>query len=60
MLVQRLSPEEFKAEYQRRGWSNNELAAHWRKHPVSLSKIVNNPERPPHWDDAVRGLPEYK
>lgn len=60
MLVQRLTPEEFKAEYRRRGWSGKDLAAHWGKHPVSLSKIVNDPERPRHWDDAVRGLPQYK
>lgn len=60
MLVQRLTPEEFKAEYRRRGWSGKALAARWGKHPVSLSKIVNDPERPAHWDDAVKGLPEHK
>lgn len=60
MLVQRLTPEEFKAEYRRRGWSGKDLAAHWGKHTVSLSKIGNDPDRPKHWDDAVRGLAEYK
>ncbi|KPZ24129.1 hypothetical protein ALO40_200287 [Pseudomonas syringae pv. viburni] len=60
MAVQRLTPAEFKAEYRRRGWTGKDLAAHWRKHPVSLSKIINDPERPPHWDDAVRGLPAFK
>jgi hypothetical protein len=60
MYVQRLTPEEFKAEYRRRGWSGKDLAAHWGKHPVSLSKIVNDLERPVHWDDAVRGLRQYK
>lgn len=60
MFVDRLTPEEFKAEYRRRGWSGKDLAAHWGKHPVSLSKIVNDPERARHWDDAVRGLPEFK
>jgi hypothetical protein len=60
MLVHRLTPEEFKAEYRRRGWSGKDLAAHRGKHPVPLSKIVNDSERLKHWDDAVIGLPEQK
>nr|BCU00363.1 hypothetical protein [uncultured bacterium] len=55
----RLTPSEFRAEYERRGWKGLTLAARWGKHPVSLSKIVNDPERAAHWDDAVRGLPIY-
>lgn len=57
--ARKLTPSEFRAEYEQRGWKGLTLAERWGKHPVSLSKIVNDPERPPHWDDAVRGLPIY-
>lgn len=56
--VHRLTPSEFRAEYERRGWIGLTLAEHWGKHPVSLSKIVNNQERSPYWDDAIKGLPK--
>ncbi|MDU9402630.1 hypothetical protein RTH46_09010 [Pseudomonas sp. zfem004] len=56
MSEQRMTPSEFKAEYRRRGWSGKDLAARWNKHPNSLSRIVNDPLRDLHWDDAVRGL----
>lgn len=56
-MVERMTPAEFKAEYRRKGWKAKDVAGRWGKHPVSLSKIVNDPERPAHWDDAVRGLP---
>lgn len=57
--ISHLDPAQFRAEYKKRGWTNLTLAARWHKHPVSLSKIVNDPERAPHWDDAVVGLPEF-
>ena len=60
MTISRLTPAQFRAEYEQRGWIGITLAKRWGKHPVSLSKIVNDPERAPHWDDAVRGLPKYK
>lgn len=60
MVDQRLTPSQFKAEYRQRGWTGKELAARWGKHPVSLSKIVNDPDRPAHWDDAVQGLPVFE
>lgn len=60
MFVQRLTPQEFKSEYKRRGWNGRSLAERWGKHPVTLSKIVNDPGRPAHWDDAVRGLPHTR
>lgn len=60
MEVQRLTPDEFKAEYRRRGWTGRALAARWGKTPVWISKIVNDPERDAHWDDAVHGLPDLK
>lgn len=58
MSDQRMTPSEFKAEYKRRGWKGKDLAQRWEKHPVSLSKIVNDPNRARHWDDAVMGLPD--
>lgn len=57
-VANRLTPAQFRAEYENRGWIGVTLAERWGKHPVSLSKIVNDPERAPHWDDAVRGLPK--
>lgn len=54
-----MSPAEFKAFYTARGWSGRLLAIRWRKTAVWLSKVVNNPDRDPHWDDAVRALPKY-
>jgi hypothetical protein len=56
MSKRRMTPKEFKAEYKRRGWSGKEVALHWEKHPCSLSRIINDTDRRPHWDDAVRGL----
>ena len=52
-----LSPDEFKAEYRRRGWTNRTLAARWGKSESWFSKLASNPQRGMHWDDAVRGLP---
>lgn len=54
--VRPMTAKEFKAEYRGRGWSNKELAVRWKKHPNSLSRIVNDEDRDLHWDDAVRGL----
>jgi len=34
------------------------LAIRWKKTAVWISKVVNDPDRDPHWDDAVRGLPK--
>lgn len=56
----RMTPAEFKAEYRRRGWTGRSLAVRWGKTPVWISKIVNDPGRDAHWDDAVRGLPVLK
>ncbi|AXK38531.1 XRE family transcriptional regulator [Crenobacter cavernae] len=56
----RLTPDEFKAEFKRRGWTGRALAARWGKSETWISKIASNPERDQHWDDAVRGLPMAK
>ncbi|MNE89596.1 hypothetical protein D3C80_1870180 [compost metagenome] len=60
MVVERLSPDEFKAVFKQRGWTGKALAARWGVSEAWISKIVNDPERTAHWDDAVRGLPHKK
>jgi hypothetical protein len=53
----RLPPDEFKAEYQRRGWTGITLAQRWGKSAEYVSRIGKDPSRDMVWDDAVRGLP---
>lgn len=59
-MTQRMTPEEFKAEYKRKGWTGRMLAERWQKSVAWISKIGNDPAREPHWDDAVRGLSNEK
>jgi plasmid maintenance system antidote protein VapI len=54
---QRITPEEFKSEVLRRGWTYRALAERWEVTENYVSKLARNPERSLHWDDAVRGLP---
>lgn len=54
---QHLTPDEFKAEIGRRGWTYRALAERWGVSENWVSKLARNPERAMHWDDAVRGLP---
>jgi len=54
---QLLTPEEFKSEVSRRGWTYRALAERWGVTENYVSKLARNPERALHWDDAVRGLP---
>lgn len=60
MASQRMTPAEFKAEYRRKGWTGRMLAERWQKSVAWISKIGNDSDREPHWDDAVRGLPNEK
>lgn len=53
----RLSPDEFRAFVLLRGWNYRSLAVRWTCSENWISKIARNPDRPPHYDDAVRGLP---
>jgi len=53
----RMSPEEFKAEVHRRGWTYRALAKRWGVSENWVSKVARNPNRASSWDDAVRGLP---
>lgn len=60
MEVQRLTPDEFKAVFKQRGWTGKTLALRWEVSEAWISKIIKNPHRAAHWDDAVRGLPNHK
>jgi hypothetical protein len=51
------SPAEFRALIRWKGWSHKELAAYWEISDVHVSRIVNDPGRALHWNDAVMGLP---
>jgi lambda repressor-like predicted transcriptional regulator len=54
---QNLTPDEFKAEIGRRGWTYRAVADRWGVSENWVSKLARNPDRALHWDDAVRGLP---
>jgi hypothetical protein len=58
MEIQRLTPDAFKAAIKQRGWTGRSLALRWEVSEAWISKIINNANRAPHWDDAVRGLPD--
>jgi hypothetical protein len=55
-----MTPDEFKAECKRKGWTGKALAVRWSKSEAWISRIGSDPERDFHWDDAVRGLPNNK
>jgi hypothetical protein len=57
-IDKRLTPDEFRAIVLLRGWTYRALAERWQHSEGWISKIANNPERLPHYDDAVRGLPQ--
>lgn len=52
-----LTAAEFKQSFRCRGWKGVTLAARWGKSPSWLNKIINDPNRDAHWNDAVLGLP---
>lgn len=56
--ISRLSPDEFKAEVKRRGWTYRAVALRWEVSENWVSKIARDENRAIHWDDAVRGLPQ--
>ncbi|WP_219096126.1 helix-turn-helix transcriptional regulator [Pseudomonas sp. UMAB-40] len=60
MSEARLTALEFKELMKAQGWSGRALAERWKKTPPWISKIVNDEDREPHWDDAVKGLPKCK
>lgn len=56
--VGRMTPNEFRAEVKRKGWSFVKLGEHWGMSANWLIKVAGRVDRPRYWDDAVRGLPE--
>lgn len=60
MSDMRMTSEQFKAEFKKRGWTGRTLAVRWEVSEAWISKISKNPDRAAHWDDAVRGLPYLK
>lgn len=52
-----MSPEELKAEIQRKGWTFRRLSLRWQVTEGWVSKVVRDANRAAHWDDAIRGIP---
>jgi hypothetical protein len=57
MATHPFTPAEFRALIRWKGWSHKDLADYWQVSSVHVSRIVNDPTRAPHWNDAVAGLP---
>ena len=58
IAVKPLTPDEFKAEVNRKGWTYRALAERWEVSENYISKIARKENRSLKWDDAVRGLPQ--
>lgn len=55
-----LTVEEAKAQLALQGWTNRALAQWWDGCSEEyVSKIINNPNRKRHFDDALRSLPRF-
>lgn len=52
-----LTTDEAKATIAAKGWTNRALAEWWGCRAEYISKIIHDPERKRHFDDALRGLP---
>ena len=59
MYTKPFTPAEFRALIRWKGWSHKDLASYWDISAVHVSRIVNDPERALHWNDAVMGLPRH-
>ncbi len=57
LTLTRLTPNEFRAELKRKGWTYVELGERWGMSANWLAKVGGREDRPRYWDDAVRGLP---
>ena len=53
-----MTPNEFRAEMKRKGWTFVELAERWCLSANWLARVATRVDRPRYWDDAVRGLPD--
>lgn len=52
-----LTTDEAKATIAAKGWTNRALAEWWGCRAEYISKIIHDPARKRHFDDALRGLP---
>lgn len=52
-----LSPADFKALVNGKGWTYRDLAKRWRLSEVRISQIARDAGRPLYYDDAIRSLP---
>ena len=57
-MIERMAPDKFKQLVQTKGWTYRALAERWHVTPDWVSEISRNLRRPPHYDDAVLGLPD--
>lgn len=55
--IKRLSPDEFKAVLDGKGWTADLLAVRWGMTRRRIQQIVADAERPRYYDDAVANLP---
>ena len=53
----KLSPTQFRAIVKLKGWNYKKLADWWGVTPTWIGAIAKDPERSPHFDDAIMGLP---
>lgn len=52
-----MTVNEAKATIAAKGWTNRALAQWWGCRPEHVSRIIHDPMRKRHFDDALRGLP---
>ncbi|MFC7506206.1 hypothetical protein ACFQUX_00330 [Pantoea stewartii] len=53
----KLTVSDIKNLLKERNWTMKEVAERWRRSESWMSKIVNDPDRDPYWEDAFKGLP---
>jgi Mor family transcriptional regulator len=58
--ISSLSPADFKALVNGKGWTYRDLAKRWKLTEVRISQIARDTDRPMYYDEAARGLPTRK
>lgn len=53
----KLTTSDIKNLLPEKNWTMKEVAERWRRSESWMSKIVNETERDPYWEDAFKGLP---
>lgn len=58
VMIDPMTPEEFEAEYKKKGWNQTMLAERWGFSDARrVRQIKADPTKNPYYVDAVRGLP---